>query len=109
MMLFKTIDNLFVGTKYGVWGMSVLGIVFSVVLALANFGMGIGAVAIFIATFCLSISLMLLLLPKGLEKGKKINKYKYGTAILLGVIALSITGIVYFTNGGFPELNLLFA
>lgn len=40
---------------------------------------------------------------------KTIDNLFNGVAILLGFIALSVTGIVYFTNGGFPELNLLFA
>lgn len=108
MGLFKTVDGLLVGAKYLVWGLSVLGIVGSVVLFFANMGLGLGAAAVFIATLFLSIALTLLLLPKQLAKGPLEGNKRYVIGAVAAVIALAVMGIVYWMNGGFPAVNLIF-
>lgn len=108
MKLFETIDYLFVGTRYGCWAIGILGIAASLVLAVANLGMGFGAVFIFVSTLLLSIALTLLLAPRKLFEKRLSSKKRYIISGVCLAIALVVTGIVYFTSGGFPELNLLF-
>lgn len=110
MMLFKTIDGLFLGMKYGVWGLSLLGVIASAGLFFVNIGMGLGAMMVFIATLALSFSLGLLLLPNKLvqTQTRLIHTNRYVASGALAVIALVVMGVTYFTSGGFPELNLFF-
>lgn len=60
MMLLKVIDGLFVGTRYGVWLLGVLGIIGSVILAVANVGAGISAMLVCVGgasvIYCCSIA-----------------------------------------------------
>ena len=107
MKLFESIDGLLVATKYLAWAIALVGILGSVVLFVANLSLGFGSAVVFIASFLLSVGVTLLLLPKKFEKGKLEGK-KNVVGIVACVLASVIMGIVYFTNGGFPELNLLF-
>ena len=108
MKLFECIDGLLVGTKYLAWAIALVGIVGSVVLFIANLSLGMGSAVVFLASFLLSVGVTLLLLPKKLAKGKLEGKKKNIVGAVACVFAAVIMGIVYFTNGGFPELNLIF-
>lgn len=108
MKLFESIDGLLVGTKYLAWAIALVGILGSVVLFVANLSLGLGSAVVFVASFLLAVGVTLLLLPKKLAKGKlEGNKRNIVGAVAI-VLAAAIMGIVYFTNGGFPELNLIF-
>lgn len=109
MMLFKTIDYLLVGTRYLGWGIALAGIVLSVVLFFANLSLGIASALTFVAAFLLCVGVTLLLLPRTLAKGPlaKVKKRNTVGGIAL-VLAAAIMGIVYFSIGDFPPLNLLF-
>lgn len=109
MGLFKCIDGLLAGTKYLAWGIGVVGIIGSIVLFFANISLGFASAAVFIAALFLSIAVTLLLWPKQLAKGIFASKVKYIIGAVALVIAVVVMAIVYFTNGGFPALNLLFA
>ena len=109
MGLFKTIDGLLVGTRSLAWGLSLAVIAGSIVLLFANVGLGLGAAAVFIATLFLAIGLTLLLLPRQLAKGPLEGNKKYAAGAISAVIALAVIGLVYWTNGGFPAVNLIFA
>lgn len=107
-MLTKTIDGLFIGTRYGVWALGVLGIIGSIVLTFVNFSMGIPSALTCVGALFLSIAVALALLPKQLVKGELLEK-RFMIVAVASILAIAIVGIIYFTNGGFPELNLLFA
>ncbi|MCH4168882.1 MAG: hypothetical protein LKF42_06500 [Streptococcaceae bacterium] len=108
MGLFKVIDGLFIGTRYGVWGISLLGIIASIILIFFNIGMGLGAAMVFIAALVLSVGLTMLLLPASFIKGKLAGNKRYIAGSVFMVLAFVIMGITYFSNGGFPDVNLLF-
>lgn len=108
MKIFEVIDYLFVGIRYGSWGIGLLGIVASIVLAIANVGMGFSAVILFVATLLLSIAISLLLAPQKWMAKKLSNKKKYTISAVCLIGAVLIAGITFLTNSGFPELNLLF-
>ena len=108
MLLGKTIDYLLIGTRYLCWGLGVLGLVGSIVLMAANLSLGIHSTATFAAAFLLSVGVTLLLLPKQLAKGALDGKMKYKIGAVALVLATAVMGIVYFSNGGFPTLNLIF-
>ena len=109
MKLFDTTDGLLAGTRYLAWGIALLGILGSVVLFFANLSLGFASAAVFIASFFLAIGVVLLLLPKQLAKGKLEGTKKYIVGAAALVIAVMIMGIVWFSNGGFPAINLIFA
>ena len=110
MMIFEVIDYLFIFTGYLVWAMGLFGLVGSVVLALFNISMGLPAVLLCVAAFLLSVAVVLLLIPEKFNKKlpTKLFEKRYVIAIITLVVATAMTGIVYFTNGGFPALNLIF-
>lgn len=108
MKLFESIDGLFIGTKYLVWAIGLVGIVGSVILFLANLSMGFASAMVFIAALLLSIAVTLLLLPTQLAKGKLADKKRVVIGSVALVLAVAVMGIIYFANGGFPALNLLF-
>lgn len=108
MSIFKIIDGLFIGTRYGVLGMSILGVLASIVLFFVNISMGFSALIVFVATLALSLSLILILAPSSIVKGKYTNKRRYVVGGILSVLALGIMGFTYLSTGGFPELNLIF-
>lgn len=101
--MFKTIDGLFTGTRFGVLGLAALGIAGSVILFFANIGLGILPALLCVAAFALCAALVLLLMP-----GKMTKKRAVAAAVGL-VLAFAIAGITYYTNGGFPQMNLLFS
>ena len=111
-MLEKTIDGLFVATGYLVWLLGVIGLVGSVILGFVNLSMGIPAVMLFVATFLVSIAASVALMPKAIiDKGilpTVLTEKKVVITVVALIAATAIAGIVYFTNGGFPELNLIF-
>lgn len=109
MSILKIIDGLFIGTRYGVLGMSILGVLASIVLFFVNITMGFSASMVFVATLALSLSLILFLVPSSVMKGKYTNKRRYIVGGILSVLALGIMGFTYLSIGGFPELNLIFA
>lgn len=108
MSLFKVIDGLFVGLRYGVLCLSILGIFASIVLFFLNISMGMAALMVFVATLALSVSLTLFLVPEAFIKKNISNKKRYATGATLVIVAAIVMGITYFTASGFPELNLLF-
>lgn len=109
MKLFDTTYGLLVGARYLAWGIALLGIIGSIVLFFANIPLGIASAAVFLASFFLAIGVVLLLIPKQLAKGKLGGTKKYIVGSVALVIALVIMGIVWFSIGGFPEINLIFA
>lgn len=109
MKLFECIDGLLVGTRCLAWAIAFVGIVASVVLFLANLLIGYASAAVFIASFFLSVGVTLVLLPKMFAKGKLKSNKKYAVGIVSIVVAAAVMGVIYFLNGGFPELNLIFA
>jgi len=108
MMIFKTIDGLFIGTRYGSWGLGVIGILCSLILVVANVSLGIPSAMLFVAALCLSIAVSLILLPKQLVKNDFLKDKRFVIGGLAIVVAALIAGIVFLTNGGFPPVNLLF-
>lgn len=109
MKLFKCIDELLVGTKYLAWAIALVGIVGSIVLFFANLSIGFTSAAVFIASFFLAIGVTLVLLPKKLAKGKLGSNMKYVVGAVSIVVAAAVMGVIFFSNGGFLELNLIFA
>lgn len=97
-----------IGTKYLAWAIALVGILGSVVLFVANLSLGFGSAVVFLASFFLAVGVTLLLLPQKIAKGKLEGNKKNIVGAVLCVLAAAIMGIVYFTNGGFPELNLIF-
>lgn len=108
MKLFKVIDYLFVGIRYLCWGIGVIGIIASLILIVSNLGLGLAACLLFVSTLLVSIAVTLLLAPSFLLANRLSNKMKYSISAACLIIALVVTGIIYFTNGGFPAINLLF-
>lgn len=108
MGISKTIDGIFIATRYGVFGLSVLGILMSFILILFNMNSGLGAIMTLIATLAISSSAALLLAPESLLNDRISVARRYAIAGVLAVIALIIMGVTYFLMGGFPDLNLLF-
>lgn len=109
MKLFDTTDGLLAGTRYLAWGIALLGILGSIILLFVNIPLGIPSAAVFLATFFLAIGVVLLLMPKQLAKDKMEGKKKYIIGAVALIIAVAIMGIVWFSNGGFPAVNLIFA
>lgn len=112
MMLLKVIDGLFIGTRYGAWLIALLGIAGSLVLAVANVGAGFSAVLVCAGALLLSIAVTLLLMPKSLLDGFLKNHLQGNQRFVIGaaglVMAMVLVGGVYFANGGFPDMNLIF-
>lgn len=108
MMLFRVIDALFIGTRYGVWGMSLLGIPLSMILMFCNLANGWSATILFFAALLLSCALVLLLMPKQFsqEDSLETNRHRIGAICILFSVLLA--GAVYLVSGGFPQINLLY-
>lgn len=106
MIIGEIIDGIFKCLRYGVWGMSVLGIVISLIMIFANFGLGFASVAICIALLLMCISLAMLLMPKNSKFELDTKKIIIGVVLIL--LAIVVVGITYFSIDGFPALNLLF-
>ena len=98
----KTINGLFVGTRFGVLCLAALGIIASVVLFFLNLGIGFSSAVLCIAALALCIALVSLLIPKAMTKKRGI----IATACLIA--AFAIVAVTYYSNGGFPHMNLLF-
>lgn len=109
MKLFECIDGLFIGARYLAWAIALLGIVGSVILLFVNIPLGLASAAVFLATFFLSVGVVLLLVPNKFVKGKLEGNKKYWVGVVALIIALAVMGIVWFTNDEFPALNLIFA
>lgn len=108
MLIFKTIDALFIGTRYGVWGMSILGIPLSLILLFCNFTYGLGAILACFAALLVSAALTLLLVPKVVLKNDFLNSKQYILGGLFLIAALCFMGVCVLVSGGLPEMNLLF-
>ena len=108
MMLFTTIDYLFKATRYGSWGIGILGVIASAILVFANLSLGGASALLFIATLLVSIAVVLLLAPHKLVSERIADKKRYIISGTCLGIAIAVGGLVYLTNGGFPEVNLLF-
>lgn len=110
MILSDVINGLFIGVRYLVWAMGIVGIPVSIILLIVNIGVGIGAIGLMFALFLLSLAITLMLMPSSLvEKLPEVlqeKRFLMGTIAV--IIAVLLAGIVYFTVGGFPSLNLLF-
>lgn len=107
MKLFDTVDGLLSGTRYLAWGIAAVGIIGSLVLAVANIPLGAASAAVFLAAFFLAVGVTLLLLPKKIAKGKLEGNKKYIVGSAAVVLAVIVMGIVWKTAGGFPDVNLL--
>ena len=108
MIIGSIIDGIFKGTRYGVWGIAVLGILASAIMIFTNIGLGFGSVMISIALLLVSIAVTMLLMPKAIFKNYKLDKKKIVISVILLLVATAIAGIIYFVVGGFPALNLIF-
>lgn len=107
-MITKTINTLFKATEYGVWGISILGIFACFILAVVNFPLGILSSATFLAGLSLAIGLTFILLPEAFEFNHYLCHHRMPISIVFFIIAFVLMGGIYFMNGGFPALNLLF-
>ena len=110
MILSDVINWLFIGTRYLVWAMGLIGVPLSIILLVANIGGGIGAMGLMVATLLLSIALTLMLMPNSLVEKlpEGLQEKRFLIGIVAVIVAAAFAGIVYFTAGGFPSLNLLF-
>lgn len=108
MLLDKTINSLFIGTRYLVWGMAILGIFASLALFVVNIPLGFLSATVFIATFALAIALSLLLAPQMLVNSWLTITSRLTIGLPSLLVALAVMGMIYYANGGFPALNLLF-
>ncbi len=106
-MLTKIINNLFIATRYGVWTLGVLGIIASIILIPANASLGMSSTVIFIATLLVAITVALILLPQKLVINNFLKKRSI-IATITGFLAIGLVAVIYYTNNGFPQLNLLF-
>ena len=107
MRLFESIDGLLIAAVYLFWGIALVCIPVSVILLIANIGMGLGAMMVCAAAFLLAVGVTLLLLPAELAKGALAEK-RIALGIAAVVLAGLVMGITYFAAGGFPAMNLLF-
>lgn len=111
-MLGKIIDGLFLGTYYLSWSMGVLGLVGSIILGVLNVSLGLPSILIFVSTFALSLAVSVGLMPKEVEElgciPWQLVRKKMTIVFVSLIIAIVIAGGVYFINGGFPPLNLIF-
>lgn len=85
MMLSNVINGLFIGTKYLVWAMGVIGIPLSIILLVANIAGGIGAIVIMVATLLLSVAVTLMLMPNSLVE--KLPEGLQEKRFLVGAVA----------------------
>lgn len=108
MKIFSCIDGLFVGTRYLVLGLALLGIIGSLVLFCVNIPLGLASAAVFISTFFLALGVSLLLFPRKSVKGIPDGKKRYLVSVVSLVVSFAAIGIVYASIGGFPPLNLIF-
>ena len=108
--LLNVIDMLLIGAKYLMWGIGVLGIPVSIILAFANIKNGFRSFVLMIAALCLSIAVVLALMPNallGILTGVLLSN-RIIIAGIFGIIAMVIAGLVFFSKKDFPKLNLLF-
>lgn len=110
MMLSSVINGLFIGLRYLVWAMGVIGIPVSIILLIANIAGGIGAIGLMVATLLLSVAITLMLMPSSLVEKlpEGLQEKRFLVGVIAVIVAALLAGIVYFTVGGFPSLNLLF-
>lgn len=109
MKLFETIDGLLTGTKYLAWVIALVGMVGSVILFFVNLSLGFASAMVFAAALLLSIAVTLMLLPEKFAKGKLADQRKrMSVGCVLLVLAAAVMGVIYFSCGGFPALNLIF-
>lgn len=108
MMIFKTIDNIFKISKYGIWIMALLGLPCSTVLMVYNIPNGFTSVIVCFSALLLSMALILILLPLKFVKRDIFDMKRYIVGIILSIFSLVLFGLVYFSLGTFPKLNLIF-
>lgn len=78
------------------------------ILFFANLSMGFASAMVFLATLLLSVALATLLLPKRLAKGMLAGRKRIVIGSIALILAVVVMGVIFFANGGFPALNLLF-
>ena len=101
---------LLIGAKNLFWGIGLVGIPVSIILIFANFKRGFKAVVLMIAALCLSVAVTLVLMPNsliGLLVGT-LQTNRIAISGVLGLVAMVMAGLVCFSKGDFPKLNLLF-
>lgn len=108
MMIFKTIDGLFKSTRYGVWALSLLGLVGSLILILANLSLGFYSTLTFVSTLLLCLGLGLILAPSQFKQVEALGQKRWAAGFGMVVCAVVLFGAIYFLNGTFPSYNLLF-
>lgn len=107
-MLFKVIGSLFVGTRYGVWGLSLLGIPLSLVLMFCNLSNGWETELLIFSALLLASSLTLILLPKVFIQEESLETNRFTIGICCMFVSVIIAGIIYLMVGKFPPINLIF-
>lgn len=108
MILVKTIDILFVAIRYGVWGMSILGIPLSIILCICNLTYGINAFLACLAALLICLALALILAPQVILKHDFLLSKRYILGTIFAILALISMGIAYLLGGALPVMNLLF-
>ena len=109
MKLLQCIDGLLVGTRYLTWAIGIAGVIASVFLIAANLPVGISSAVVFAASLLLAVGVSLVLLPGRLAVGFLNGRLRYIVGAMALLAAVVIMGIVWFTNNGFPTVNLIFA
>lgn len=109
MKLLQCIDGLLVGTRYLTWAIGIAGVIASVFLIAANLPVGISSAVVFAASLLLAAGVSLVLLPGRLAVGFLNGRLRYIVGAMALLAAVVIMGIVWFTNNGFPTVNLIFA
>lgn len=106
-MLETIINKLFDCTYYGSWILSVLGVFISIVLIAFNINLGIQSILTFVCTLLLAQGLTMILVPEQILVFENI-KSKNVIGCINILIAGIVFGVIYFMNGGFPPVNLIF-
>ena len=108
MKLLQCIDGLLVGTRYLAWAIGIAGVIASVFLIAANLPLGISSAVVFAASLLLAVGVSLVLLPGQLAVGFLNGRWRYIVGAIALLAAVVIMGIVWFTNNGFPPVDLVF-
>ena len=106
-MFAKKIDDLMIQISHDLWGLSVVGVGFSIVLALCNVTMGISAVIICLEMLCLFLGIAIGLLPKQLVDNDYIESHRSKFLILMVCVSMFLTGLSCLISGGLPTMELL--
>ena len=96
------------GTRYLAWAIGIAGVIASVFLIAANLPLGISSAVVFAASLLLAVGVSLVLLPGQLAVGFLNGRWRYIVGAIALLAAVVVMGIVWFTNNGFPPVDLVF-